>query len=150
MEHFKALTLSPLARLGVQIVRVETLRLVQLLQHRADVLHALAVDGVAGDVAQVSVLEVDRAELGEDAAAAAGPAVVLAAARAEVDERVGDAGGRLEGWQHLVRHVLRFIFEQRVAGERVSGEKAADEADVGLEHGDVGRLLMDTLKHPKS
>lgn len=69
--------LAPLAGLRVQVVRVQTLGLFDVLQDGTDRLDALPVHGIAGDVRQVRELQVERAELGQDAAAAAGPAVVF-------------------------------------------------------------------------
>lgn len=70
--------MSPLARLRVQIVGIESLGLLQLLEDAPDILHLLPVHRVARDVAQVGKLQVQRAELGQDTAAATRPVVVLA------------------------------------------------------------------------
>lgn len=70
--------LAPLACLRVKVVWVQTLGLFDVLQHGTDRLDALPVHGIASDVRQVRELQVERAELGQDAASTAGPAVVFA------------------------------------------------------------------------
>lgn len=71
--------MSPLAGLGVEIVRVESMWFLHALQKLPDVVHLVAVDTVARHVGEVAELHGQGAELGEDAGAAARPAVVLAA-----------------------------------------------------------------------
>lgn len=85
----------------------------------------------------------NRSELGQNAAAATGPAIVLAASAAEVNECVRDARWRLEGWQELVGNVLSLLFEECVSCECVSREKASNESDVRLEDRNVGGLLTE-------
>lgn len=77
------------------------------------------------------------AELGENAAATAGPSVVLTAAAAEIDESIGNARRCLEGWQHLISNVLRFVSEHRIASESECGKQASNESDVRFKDGNV-------------
>lgn len=71
--------MSPLARLGVEVVGVESMRFLHALQELPDVVYLVAVDTVARHVGEVAKLHGQGAELGEDAGAAACPAVVFAA-----------------------------------------------------------------------
>lgn len=96
--HNRALlTLSPHARLRVQIVRIQALRLLKVVEDLAHILHTLTVHRIACDVAQIRKLQMQRSKLGQNAAAAARPAVVLAGAGAQIDDGIRYAGRRLEG-----------------------------------------------------
>jgi hypothetical protein len=81
---------------------------------------------------------VNCSELGQNAAAAASPSVVLAASSAEVHKRIRNPRWCLEGWEQLISDVLRLVSEERVASESVSGEQASNESDVRFEDGNIG------------
>lgn len=62
-----------------------------------------------------------------------------------VDERVGQAGGRVECRQQRVRHLGRFVFEHGVAGQRVTRQQPTHKTNRGLEHGQLGVLKSDWI-----
>lgn len=73
-----ALTLSPFASLRIQIVWIETFRFLNVLEYLLDIHDAFLVHRIARYVTQIDKLQVQCAQFGQNAAATAGPSIVLA------------------------------------------------------------------------
>lgn len=138
MLQVDLLTLTPFACFGVEEVRIEPLGLLNLLEHLAYGLHALPIQRIARDVAQVGKLQMECAKLGENRAATGCPAIVLGHARLGVDQGVRYARGRLECGQQLIGHMLRLFLVHWIPGECVQCQHPSHKAYIRLEHGQLG------------
>ena len=120
-----------LAALGVDVDLRETVGLVQrvdlLADERGDVLEAR----VARRVRQIFVLDLERGDLGQTRVRR--PVRRLGAPLLQVDVRVGNVRGRVEGGQRAVAELVRLGQEHLVAAEVIGAEQAAHDADGDLE-----------------